>query len=213
MKFDELLKLLGNEPLFSTATLLAGDVDPKDIQRQLSRWTKAGRVSMLRRGLYALATPYRKVEPHPYLIANRLWRASYVSCQAALAHYGMIPEAVYAPTSVTTGRPEVIHNSFGRFIARHIHPKLFFGYRLVDLGRGQEAFVALPEKALLDLVHLEPGGDEPAFLRELRLQNLEELDLGRLNDMAVLMMKPKLMRAAGNIARMARELAMETESL
>ena len=39
---------------------------------------------------------------------------------------------------------------------------------------------ATPEKALLDLVHLTPGADSPAYLRELRLQNLERLDLGEL---------------------------------
>jgi hypothetical protein len=48
---------------------------------------------------------------------------------------------------------------------------------LTDLGGGQKAFVATPEKALLDLVHLQPGGDAPDYLRELRLQNLDRLDV------------------------------------
>lgn len=48
----------------------------------------------LRRKLYALATPWRRVHPHPFLIANELHHPSYVSLQSALAYHGMIPEAV-----------------------------------------------------------------------------------------------------------------------
>ena len=49
---------------------------------------------------------------------------------------------------------------------------------------GQRAFVARPEKALLDLVYLQPGGDAPAYLRELRLQNLDRIDLDALRNLA-----------------------------
>ena len=51
--------------------MLAGDVDPTDVRRQLSRWVTAGRLYRLRRGLYALAPPFQKVLPHPFLVANR----------------------------------------------------------------------------------------------------------------------------------------------
>ncbi|MCS7080575.1 MAG: hypothetical protein NZ585_11100 [Chloracidobacterium sp.] len=54
MEFAELLRLVGNEPVFETGLLLAGAVDPNDVRRQLSRWTTAGRLYQLRRGLYAL---------------------------------------------------------------------------------------------------------------------------------------------------------------
>jgi predicted transcriptional regulator of viral defense system len=105
MEFRELLTTVGDEPLFGTGLLLAGDVDPNDVRRQLSRWTAAGKLYQLRRGLYALAPPYQKTSPHPFLIANRLVRASYVSLQAALAHYSLIPEHVPVVTSVTPARP------------------------------------------------------------------------------------------------------------
>jgi hypothetical protein len=61
MKFDELQALVQSEPVFETAFLLAGDVDPADVRKQLSRWKRAGRILQLRRGLYALAPPYQKV--------------------------------------------------------------------------------------------------------------------------------------------------------
>ncbi|MFH1314516.1 MAG: type IV toxin-antitoxin system AbiEi family antitoxin domain-containing protein, partial [Candidatus Eisenbacteria bacterium] len=78
MEFLELIEIVGDEPVFETGLLLAGEVDPADVRRQLSRWTKAGRLYQLRRGLYALAPPFQKVKPHPFLIANRMVRASYV---------------------------------------------------------------------------------------------------------------------------------------
>ena len=106
MRFRALLEIVEDEPVFETGFLLADDVDPADVRRQLSRWVKDGRLLQLRRGLYALAPPYRRTRPHPFLVANRLVRGSYVSLQSALAHHGVIPEHVPVTTSVTTGRPQ-----------------------------------------------------------------------------------------------------------
>lgn len=60
----------------------------------------------------------------------------------------------------------------------------FFGYRLEEVAPGQRAFIALPEKALLDLIYLRPERDLDVYLRELRLQNLECLDPQRLHEFA-----------------------------
>src|SRR5438128_55035 len=119
MTLARLLEVAGSEPVFETGLLLAGEVNPLDVQRQLTRWTAAGKLWQLRRGLYALAPPYQKVVPHPFLVANRLVRASYVSLEAALAFHGLIPEYVALTTSVTTGRPGVRHTSLGDFLYRH----------------------------------------------------------------------------------------------
>lgn len=195
MEFARLLEIAGDEPVFETGLLLAGDVDPAGIRRQLSRWVAAGRVHQLRRGLYALAPPYHKSKPHPFLVANRMVRPSYVSLQAALAFYGLIPDVTPVVTAVTTGRPGRWDTPLGVFSFRHLQIDLFFGYRVVDLG-DQQAFVATPEKALLDLVYLAPEGDTPAYLQELRLQNLERLDPDALLRDAERGGRPKLQRAA-----------------
>ena len=62
MEFARLLEIVGDEPVFETGLLLAGDVAPTAVRRQLSRWTKAGRLYQLRRGLYALAPPFQKIK-------------------------------------------------------------------------------------------------------------------------------------------------------
>ena len=199
MKFKELLRIVGDAPLFETGLLLAGDVDPDSVRRQLSRWTRAGKLDQLRRGLYTLAPPYQKVKPHPFLVANRLVTASYVSLPAALAHYGLIPEYVPVVTSVTTGRPGTFETPLGRYEFRHIKRSRFYGYRLLEVGAGQQAFVALPEKALLDQLYLQPGGDTLPYLRSLRLQNLSRLDVELLQQLVERAASPKLERAAANI--------------
>jgi predicted transcriptional regulator of viral defense system len=213
MKFARLIKIVGDEPVFETGLLLAGEVDLADVRRQLSRWVKAGRLYQLRRGLYALAPPFRRVKPHPFVVANRLARGSYVSLQSALAHYGLIPETVPVVTSVTTARPGRWDTSLGVYELRHIKPELFFGYRLVEVSPGQRAFTATPEKALLDLAYLHPGGDRPAYLRELRLQNLERLNLDELRRLVGRVASPKLQRVAAFVAELAHTEAEEYEPL
>ena len=205
MKFQEALDIVSDEPLFETGLLLAGPVDPADLRRQLSRWTRAGRVHQLRRGLYALAPPWRKQHPHPFLVANRLAPGSYVSGLSALAFAGAIPEYVAETTSVTAGRPRLHTTPLGRFSFRHLKRTLMFGYRQVDLGHGQSAFVAEPEKAILDLVHLVPGADRRLYLEELRLA-FDALRLDRLGAFAAAAATPKIARAA----RALRDIAGES---
>lgn len=213
MRFEELLAAIGEEPVFETGLLLAGDVDPGDVRRQLSRWTELGRLLQLRRGLYTLAPPYRKTHPHPFLLANQMMRGSYVSLQSALSYHGLIPEGVPVTTSVTTGRPGRWDTPLGAFAFRHVRSELFQGYRRIEVAKDQEAFVATPEKALLDLIYLEPGSEDPAYLDELRLQHLDRIDPESLLRQAEAFRRPKLLRAARWIVRQAETDASEYEPL
>ncbi|MGA2477885.1 MAG: hypothetical protein ABSG63_03925 [Spirochaetia bacterium] len=195
MKFQELVSLVKEEPVFTSGLLISGNIDPRQLRRQLSRWNEAGRIVQLRRGLYALAEPYRSSAPHPFILANSLVRASYVSLQSALAYYGMIPEHVPVITSVTTLRPWMWTTAFGTFAYRHISRGFFFSYRREEVSPGKIALLATPEKALCDLIHLTPGGDSPSYLRALRLQNLDQLDPAALLALVQRSGRPKLERA------------------
>jgi len=213
MDFTSLLHVVGNEPVFETGFLLSGDVDPFDIRKQLSRWTAAGKIIQLRRGLYSLARPYQKSIPHPFLIANRLVAGSYVSLQSALAFYGLIPESVPATTSLTTANPKTYNTPFGQFEYRHIQVNWFHAYKLVEVEAGQWAFVATPEKALLDLVYLQPGSDEEDFIRSLRLQALDQFDRVLLQQLASTAQKPKFLRAVKIILQLVEEEKSGYEAL
>lgn len=190
------MALVADEAVFSSALLLSGEESVRQVRLQLSRWTKAGRLIQLRRGIYALAPTWRKVEPHSFLVANRLQRGSYVSLQSALAWHGMIPEHVPVVTSVGPSRPETIRNPLGVFQFNHLSCGLLFGYSRVEVVSRQFAFIASPEKALLDLAHLTPGADSEDYLRELRLQNAAAIRQSLLNEVAQRSGKPKLIRVA-----------------
>ncbi len=207
MKFTELLSIVGDEPVFSSALLRVGDVDPVDVASQLSRWVASGRLVALRRGVYALADAYRKRDPHPFETANRLVEPSYVSLESALAFHGLIPEAVFETTNVTTARSGIFHTQFGRFSYRHIAPGMMWGYESVKVGAAPRAvaLIARPEKALLDLAYLRPRADSEAFVRELRLERTATLDLATLSAFAQRTGKPKLERAARMIIRLSEE--------
>jgi len=199
MKFDELLSLVGDESVFSSSLLLAGKSGSESIRCQLSRWVKAGKIVQLRRSVYMLATPYRKKEPHPFLLANRVKSASYVSLQSALGYYGLIPEYVPVVTSVTTGRPEILNLPEGTFAFKHIKKVFFSGYTRLNLTGGDSVFIASPEKALLDLIYLTPGGDDLEYLRGLRIQNPDRLDMEQLRKEAESVGSAKLCRAVERV--------------
>jgi predicted transcriptional regulator of viral defense system len=209
MKWEELLRKVAEEPVFRTGFLAAGGESLAALRPQLSRWVRSGKLIQLTKGLYTLAEPYIKVPPHPFVLANAMKRASYVSLQSALGYFGMIPEHVPTVTSVTTQRPQQIQTPSGLFAFRHTKKGWFHGYRQIDLGSGQNAFVATAEKALLDLVYLTPGADDYDFLVELRLQNVERLDFDTLHQLAEASRSPKLRRAVKLLAQLCEQQATE----
>lgn len=213
MEFKRLLETVKDEPVFESSLLFAGDVTPAYLQRQLARWVSHGYLYQLRRGLYALAPPFTKTRAHPFLVANHMVHGSYVSCQSALAYYSLIPEYVPTVVSVTTGRPGHWETPLGHYAFRHIKHDLFYGYDLLRLDDNQHAFVAQAEKAILDLVHLTPGGETTQYLQELRLQNLEQLDIQHLESLADRSGLPKLQRATQTIRTLANQEAEEFEIL
>ena len=202
MKLAELQQVVQNEPLFESSLLLVGEQDPADLYRQLSRWVKSGQLLQLRRGLYTLAPPLRRREPHPFLIAGALERGTYVSLQSALAFHGLIPESVPTTTSVGPARPGSFDTPCGRFEFHHLRADLCRGYQRLEVATGQFARVARPENALVDLLYLTPGSDDPNALAELRLSRLSEIDWNLLEEFARATGKEKLARALTHLERL-----------
>jgi predicted transcriptional regulator of viral defense system len=213
MYFQKTLSQLKALPLFESAHLYAGADTPQQVQRQLTDWTRAEKIIQLRRGLYTLAPSYHTQQPHSYVIANHLVQGSYISLHIALSHYDLIPEHVAVVTSVTTGRPSSWQNPYGHFSYQHIQPALFFGFVYRQVTQTQWAFMATPEKALLDLIYLTPDADNAAYLQALRLQNLDQLNIQRLTTYVERANKPKLKRALSHILSLVEAEQTEYVSL
>jgi predicted transcriptional regulator of viral defense system len=151
MKLLDLEKKLKqrNIKIFSTQELkLLLDLSEKTAQQLVWRYKKKGYIFELKKGLYALKTN----PPNTYQIANRLYQPSYISFDAALSYYGIIPETIYTITSATTRvtREFVVEGICYSY--HHLKKSVFTGYKLVPyLGVGVN--MAEPEKALADYLY------------------------------------------------------------
>ncbi|MFA7173702.1 MAG: hypothetical protein WC340_09845 [Kiritimatiellia bacterium] len=119
------------------------------------RASQAGEILRLKPGLFVLAPPYRKTEPHPFMLAASLHAPSHVSLESALAHHGLIPEAIYQVSSVTVARSRVFHTPVGVFSFSRV-PTLAprAGVEAVAVARNTWAFIASPLRAITDAVYL-----------------------------------------------------------
>lgn len=202
MKFGDLLLLIGDRGVFRTPELLAGQQSVAHLRRQLNRWARSGKITMLRRGVYTLSSPYGVGQRHPFVLANALRKASYVSLESALSYFGMIPEHTPVTTSVTTNRTEELETSFGRFCFRHVKKAMFSEYARREVAPRQWAFLALPEKALVDLLYLTPDSDQLSYLKELRVEPSSVFDEGKFLAMAEQSGSGKVLQAARTLKQL-----------
>jgi predicted transcriptional regulator of viral defense system len=205
MKFDDLLSLVGDLSHFDLATLVQlTDERRGTLTNQLYRFSRAGKIVPLRRGMYVLAERYRRTAVQPAELAGTMYRPSYLSGPWALSYYGLIPEGVPVFTSVTTRSPKRFDNVFGSYLYRHVQLSLFFGYSPVDLG-GRLVSVASPEKALVDYWYLEAGEWTEERMRQLRLAVNDSLDRKKLFEITNQTSQPRLLRAFERWERVAAE--------
>ena len=195
MRLEAALDLLGSLPFFDLATVAQLSEEPHgSLVNQMHRWSRAGKLVPLRRGMYTFADRYRRVPVSPAALANALYSPSYVSGPWALGFYGLIPEAVSSYTNVTTRTPRRFDNPFGTYVYTAIKRSFFFGYRTISIA-GAEVAIATPEKALLDLFHLNSGEWDRLRMIEMRFQHGEGIDRRRLREYAHRMGKPRILRA------------------
>jgi hypothetical protein len=119
------------------------------------RACRAGEILRLKPGLFVLGPPYRKSEPHPFVVAAVLHAPSHISLESALAHHGLIPEAVYQVSSVTVGRSREFTTPLGVFSFRRVPARApRAGVEAVEVARNAWAFIASPLRAIADAVYL-----------------------------------------------------------
>ncbi len=137
--------------------------------RRLHEWSEKKYIIKISNGAYVFAENLRGSDESLFFqIANRLYPHSYISMESALSHYGLIPEAVFHPTSVSTLKTMNFKTPLGNFRYHNVSEALFFGYTLTG-SAGNEFLMAVPEKALLDLVHLRRDLQTSQDLENLRL--------------------------------------------
>jgi predicted transcriptional regulator of viral defense system len=114
----------------------------------LLRYTRLGLFWQLKRGYYA----FREPTLHPWFVANKLYSPSYISLDSALSYYGVIPESIYAVTSVTTRITREYKACERLFLFHTIKKRAYTGCRPISI-EGKTILVAELEKALADTLY------------------------------------------------------------
>jgi predicted transcriptional regulator of viral defense system len=103
---------------------------------------------------------------------------AYISLQSALFHHGLIEQIPSILYAVTPGRPRRLRTPIATISFHRMPPELFQGF---ELSSPSDAKIAIPEKALFDLIYLAPGRSrvfstlpELAIPRRFQWQRLKE---------------------------------------
>lgn len=142
------------------------------VQGFLNYNTKKGVFVRLKKGLYSLKRNF----PQEFFLANQLYSPSYVSLESALSYYHLIPETVYAVTSITTKPTREFEVNKCLFDYRKIKKQAYIGYIPCKI-EGEIVYLATPEKAVADFLYFVSLGKKN-FNDRLRL---ERIDRKRLN--------------------------------
>lgn len=116
-------------------------VKRRSAQTFLSYNLRAKKINRVKRGLYFFGPGFKNI----FNIANTLYSPSYISLESALSTYDIIPETVYAITSLTTKPSREFGFENYSFIYSTIKKSVFTGYLLKN-----NYLIATPEKALAD---------------------------------------------------------------
>ncbi|MEA2098314.1 MAG: hypothetical protein U9P70_04570 [Patescibacteria group bacterium] len=197
MKYIDLLNKI-TDPIFSIQDLALTGI--KIYPYQLSAWSQKKYIQKLKNGLYVISERAKNLKAET--IAFNLYQPSYISLEWALFKYGLIPEVVFNPTSVTAKTTRIFKNNFGLFSYRHLKKELFFGYRKIS-ENNQVYLIAEPEKALLDYLYLNSSKIKTMEdIEELRFNEIEikKLNKTKLRKYAKMANSKNLQKLIHNIA-------------
>lgn len=125
---------------------------------KIHRWLREGRLLGLKKGLYAVVPQQQGQLISLPLVANHLYGPSQVSLEFAMSHYGLIPEAVFAVTSVTIKRSRQFDTPLGCFSYQRVPADYYaMGIWHIRQNSTQAYMMASPEKALCDWLALTPN--------------------------------------------------------
>ncbi len=175
---DYMVKKLN--PLFVQQKLLESNIaifSPRDFQRIfgassfavskfIGQYAKKKFFLKLRNGLYCLAS----IKPSSFVIANKIYQPSYISLEAALSFYNIIPEKTYSITSISSKATRSFMAVNQDFSYSKIKKKLFTGYYLTEKSN-EKFLIAEPEKALMDYLY---------YLSRKKTELNDRLDVSRL---------------------------------
>jgi len=185
-EFEETLKK-GHLSVFSNEDIIRiFGWSKTSVKFLLHRYTKRGITTRLKNGLYAMSG----ATISEFYVANRLCEPSYISLETALSFHHIIPETVYAITSMTTRIPHERDFNGTSYEYHRVLARAFTGYKPTPQG-SFTVLIAEPEKALVDHCYMAARGlRKPLDPERTRMQNLNK---HKINTYARLFRNKKMM--------------------
>jgi len=156
-----LTKKLADLPYYTKQNLGMALGKNKDaLNYWIKKLIKSQALIPLKKGLYIssyyldLVRAKEKTEDYLEYLAGIMRAPSYLSLEYALSKYGIIPEAVFAITSVTTKSTRSYQSGLTSFYYRNLKAKLFTGF-IEQKFNQQTIKIATPAKALFDYLYLK----------------------------------------------------------
>lgn len=202
---------LGGLPYFSNADV--GQILDKDesyVKQILLRYEKAQKVMRIKRGYYMTREFFLSNKNNfefGDMVASIVAPNGYLSTEYILQRHGVMTEAVYAYTGMTSSKTQQLHNKFGNYIFRHIKPAFYGGFETKDCW-GVKVRIATVGKALFDYLYIRPHGwtygeKKYDLVEDLRLNlyDWEEKDKINFENWIVKSGSTKMRNALVNIKR------------
>lgn len=173
--------ILKQAPYFTKQNLgLALGKEGETLNYWIKKLIRERQIVVLKKGLY-ISSYFREMvsqipgeqERYWEYLANILCEPSYVSLEYMLAKRSVIPESVFAVTSVTTKSSRRYQGLEMSFQYKSLKQELFFGFEK-SVFRGRTVRAARTGKALFDLFYLRP-------FSSMKQATVYVLDSGRLN--------------------------------
>ena len=182
----------------------------KNLDKKISQLLKTGYLISLKKGLYTTnAYMTGQIPQLREFLANVQYYPSYISLEYVLQKEGVIPEAVYAYTSITLKPTQTFTNALGTFIYRSIKESLFTGYEQVRYNDQYQIKIASKMKALFDLLYLKPLpatiARKKQTLEDLRIRTdvITPADIEEFNSYVALADSPKMKQVSNIITKLS----------
>lgn len=197
MKITE-LKKINNLLIVSKESLRQLEPNEQALNANIKYWVKKGDLIRIKKGRYILKSFLEKEEDkESYLeyLANKIYQPSYLSCEYVMQKYGLLTEAVYGITGITTRKTKIFINQLGQFSYYSITPSLFFDFEIKKY-RNANILIAKKQKAVFDFLYLrflKNAEISAKAVEELRI-NWENFNKGELTDLKIYGKKSKNQR-------------------
>ncbi|MEK7376434.1 MAG: hypothetical protein AABZ57_04655 [Candidatus Margulisiibacteriota bacterium] len=155
--------------------LLFPDILPASFNQNIKNWLKTGKLIKLKRGLYITKDYYEKCadkDGYVEYLSSIINFPSYISKETALSKYGMLSEAVFGMSAVSSKATRSYISGISVFTYSKIKETLFNGFH-EEFFLENRYYFAKKSKALFDYLYFQK--------RKLRKINGESINSLRVN--------------------------------